>query len=189
MCLLDMKAPVAATAFGCGRLSNGFYFLGAANADFNGEISNMWGKAKVDKSGTSIEPPPPGADPRNSTYVIQYESKQSSGKGKWQFFGNMVPVRVGDRVRMSCWIKFTITNNSKKPRRTDDVGFKYHTNNFQQPVKLNDWLDVVKSGQWLKVESETMPYTEAGLDFIMLSFDGMKSETIVHFTDLKFSVF
>jgi len=182
LCLFETDAPAAATAFGSGRLSNGFYFLGAANADLSGEISNTWGKAKIDKGSSGIEKPPRGA---SSTFVIQYESKQSSGKGKWQFFGNMVPVRKGDRVRMSCWIKF----NKEKPRKTDDVGFKYHINNFQTPVKLNDWLDDMVKGQWKKVESETPVLADTGLDFLMLNFDGMKSGNIVYFTDLKFTVF
>jgi hypothetical protein len=96
MCLFDSKSTKAAATSG-GNFSKGFYMLGTPGVDLQEPLVTPGGTAVRDSDL------PPGVG--SVSLAVRYEATKG-GPSIFQFFGNYVPVRRGQCIEMSCWIKF-----------------------------------------------------------------------------------
>jgi hypothetical protein len=80
--------------------------------------------------------PSGSTDSRSIEYI-----KEGDGQVNNQWFGTILDVNTGDRVQMSCWIKFV----GCPPPRSDSFGFKKH-----KPVEEvdNSWMVTMPGNTW-----------------------------------------
>merc|ERR1711998_537757 len=93
LCLYQTSTTKAAG--GMGSFSKGFYMRGEANADLATPLVTKGGTASM------VTDVPYAGTPWSIKYV-------ASGKRIQQFFGNYVPVRCGQVIKMSMWMKCVV---------------------------------------------------------------------------------
>jgi outer membrane protein OmpA-like peptidoglycan-associated protein len=165
LCLYQTASTKAAG--GMGSFSKGFYVLGAPNTDISTPIQTAGGVASLD-----TDVPPDSKIPWAIKYV-------AANKRIQQFFGNYVPVRSGQVIKMSMWIKCIDTVPAPSPK----FGFAHS----HPPGCDNAWLSQLEPNEWKHVTT-SYEADETGLDFLMLQLDGVPNETELLFADLQYVV-
>jgi hypothetical protein len=170
MSLFSTSRPVMPRGFG--KLAPGFLTLGEQGVSLDGDGFQRGGG----KACFVLDAPTKGA---LSAKCISY-TKQVSGSAQWQFFGNAVPLRAGQIVRMSCWIKFI----ASVPPPSSNFGFKRHLPHVEVDCS---WVKDCKADTWTLVQKSFL-VEETGMDLLLLIFDSLPQGQEVRFTDLAFYV-
>lgn len=154
---------------GFGRFAPGFLVLGEQNTCLLEDgFTREGGSCRL-----SSDVPDGALSPRSVLYT-------KHSVGKWQFFGNCVPLRRGQIVRMSCWIKFLDT----VPPPSVNFGFKRHLPHVEVD---SSWLSNCIADLWILVEKQFL-VEETGCDLLLLIFDTLPVGQALLFTDLSYFV-
>ena len=193
LCLYQTSTTKAAG--GMGSFSKGFYMLGEANADLATPLVTKGGTASM------VTDVPDAGIPWSVKYVASgkriqqfvsvtvelsrfaYEiltgSRSCAACLSFTQFGNYVPVRCGQVIKMSMWIKCVETVPAASPK----FGFTHS----HPPGCDNAWLKDLEPNEWKHVTT-SYEADATGLDFLMLLLDGVPDGTVLLFANLKYVV-